>query len=187
MTIVYFVRHAHSVYTPDEYNRPISEAGRVEALKLIKLFENIDVQAMYTSSYLRAIQTIEPIAQAKNLSITQMEALNERLLSNVPIENFAEAILKVWQNPTFAYPGGESNVEAQNRAVPVLKELLKQHEHEVIVIGTHGNILTLMLQTFNTQYGLAFWKGLAMPDVIKAEFLHNELVSVEKIAITSKD
>ncbi|WP_274309902.1 histidine phosphatase family protein [Solibacillus daqui] len=184
MTIVYFVRHAHSVYTPDEYKRPISEAGRMEALKLIELFENIDVQAMYASSYLRAVQTIEPIAQAKNLSIMQIEALNERLLSNPPVENFDEAILKVWQNPTFAYPGGESNIDAQTRAVPVFRELLKQHENEVIVIGTHGNILTLMLQVFDHQYGLEFWKGLIMPDVIKAEFLHNQLVSVEKVVIT---
>lgn len=187
MTIVYFVRHAHSVYTPDEYKRPISEAGRVEALKLIKIFENIDVQAMYASSYMRAVQTIEPIARVKKLSITQLEALNERLLSNKPVENFAEAILKVWQNPMFAYPGGESNVEAQNRAVPVLKELLKQHENEAIVIGTHGNILTLMLQAFDKNYGLEFWQGLAMPDVIKAEFSYDQLVSVEKIAISQHD
>ncbi|MCH7321461.1 histidine phosphatase family protein [Solibacillus sp. MA9] len=184
MTIVYFVRHAHSVYTPDEYKRPISEAGRVEAIKLVELFETIDVQAMYASSYLRAVQTIEPIAETKNLSITQIEALNERLLSNPPVENFDEAIIKVWENPHFFYPGGESNIDAQNRAVPVFRELLKQHENEVIVIGTHGNILTLMLQAFDHQYGFDFWKGLAMPDVIKAEFLHNQLVTVEKVVIT---
>ena len=76
MTIIYFVRHAHSVYTPDEYKRPISQSGRQEALKLVSIFENIDIQAMYASSYLRAVQTIEPIARLKKLKITQIEALN---------------------------------------------------------------------------------------------------------------
>jgi 2,3-bisphosphoglycerate-dependent phosphoglycerate mutase len=182
MTIVYFVRHAHSVYTPDEYKRSISESGREEALKLVTVFENIDIQAMYASSYTRAVQTIEPIAQVKNLEIKQIEALNERLLSNPPVENFEEAILKVWQNPKFSYPGGESNIMAQKRAVPVLKELLQKHEHETIVIGTHGNILTLMLQAFDESYGLDFWRDLTMPGIVKADFLHDQLVSLEKVS-----
>ena len=182
MTTIYFVRHAHSVYTPDEYKRPISQSGQQEALKLVSIFENIDIQAMYASSYLRAVQTIEPIARLKKLKITQIEALNERLLSNPPVENFEEAILTVWQTPMFSYPGGESNIMAQMRAVPVLKELLQKHEHETIVIGTHGNILTLMLQSFDESYGLAFWKDLTMPDIVKVDFLHDQLVSLEKVS-----
>lgn len=181
MTTIYFVRHAHSVYTPDEYKRPISQSGRQEALKLVSIFENIDIQAMYASSYLRAVQTIESIARLKNLEITQIEALNERLLSNPPVENFNEAILNVWQNSSLSYPGGESNIVAQSRAVPALKELLQKHEGETIIIGTHGNILTLMLQAFDERYGLDFWKDLKMPDIVKADFLQNQLVSIEKV------
>ena len=71
---------------------------------------------------------------------------------------------------------------AQMRAVPVLKELLQKHEHETIVIGTHGNILTLMLQAFDESYGLAFWKDLTMPDIVKVDFLHDQLVSLEKVS-----
>lgn len=181
MTTVYFVRHAHSTYTPDEYMRPISESGRIEALKLVALFETINIHAMYASSYLRAVQTIDPIAQAKNLEITQIEALNERQLSNPPVDNFEEAIINVWQNPSLSYPGGESNHAAISRAVPALKELLQKHEGESVIIGTHGNILTLMLQAFDERYGLDFWKELTMPDIVKAEFIQGKLVSVEKV------
>lgn len=33
-TNLYLVRHAHSVYTPDERNRPLSERGCLDAKKV---------------------------------------------------------------------------------------------------------------------------------------------------------
>lgn len=33
-TNLYFTRHAHSNYTPDEYSRPLSEQGIVDADKI---------------------------------------------------------------------------------------------------------------------------------------------------------
>ena len=163
MTTIYFIRHAHSNYTPDEYNRPLSENGRFEAEKLVNLFEEIKIHAMYASNYLRAIETIQPIAKIKDLTIEQMEQLNERVLSATPLDDFEEAIQKVWNNPTFHFPGGESNIEAQNRVIPAIEELIVKHQDETIIIGTHGNIFTLILNYYDAQYGLAYWKNLKMP------------------------
>lgn len=44
-TNLYFVRHAHSTYTPDEYGRPLSEQGVLDANKVTELLktENMDL------------------------------------------------------------------------------------------------------------------------------------------------
>lgn len=181
MATIYFIRHAHSTYTPDEYNRPLSESGKLEASKLVPLFETIEIDAMYASNYFRAYETIEPIAMLKDLTIQKEELLNERVLSSTPIEDFEKAIQKVWQNPTFAFSGGESNEAAQKRVRPMIEQLLKRHSTETIIIGTHGNILTLLLNDFDDSYGLAFWNNLKMPDIVKAIFEQGKLLSVEKV------
>jgi 2,3-bisphosphoglycerate-dependent phosphoglycerate mutase len=44
LTNLYFVRHAHSTYTPDELKRPLSEKGQADAEKITRILkkENID-------------------------------------------------------------------------------------------------------------------------------------------------
>lgn len=41
MTVIYFVRHAHSHFTADEYNRPLSDIGFEDRARVTKLFKNI--------------------------------------------------------------------------------------------------------------------------------------------------
>lgn len=181
MTTIYFIWHAHSTYTPDEYNRPLSESGKLEASKLVPLFKTIKIDAMYASNYFRAYETIEPIAMQKGLAIQKEELLNERILSSTPLADFEKSIQKVWGDPTFAFAGGESNEAAQKRVRPIIDQLVKRHSSETIIIGTHGNILTLLLNDFDDNYGLAFWKKLKMPDIVKTVFKDGQLLLVEKV------
>ena len=185
ITIIYFIRHAHSSYTPDEYNRPLSENGRYESAKLVRLFEDVDIGAMYASRYLRAVETIEPIALAKGLTIQQHETLNERCLSATPVDDFQQAIHSVWKDPNYALPGGESNVTAQSRVMPTIRQLIERHRNEAIIIGTHGNLFTLILNYYDSSYGLSFWNELKMPDVHKVTIDQDRLLSVENISYES--
>lgn len=185
MTIIYFIRHAHSMYTPDEYNRPLSESGRQESAKLVHLFKKLDITAMYASRYLRAVETIEPIAQNKGMTIQQIEALNERQLSATHVADFQLAIHSVWQNPNFALPGGESNNAAQSRVLPIITQLTEKHQDEAIIIGTHGNIFTLILNYYDASYDLSFWNELKMPDVHKVTIEGNRLHSVRRLSYES--
>ncbi|MEC1177516.1 histidine phosphatase family protein [Metasolibacillus meyeri] len=181
MISIYFVRHAHSHYTPDEYNRPLSEEGWKEAYKLVKVFDTIHIQAVYASCYKRAIETVQPIAESKELLIIQDETLNERVLAKDSVADFASAISKVWAEPTFSFDGGESNVMAQKRVIPTIEKLLDRHQNENIIIGTHGNILTLLLNHFDKRYDITFWQSLKMPDIIVAKFEGSELLSIERL------
>lgn len=60
---LYFVRHAHSVYSPDERNRPLSERGHQDAARVAELLEPEHIHVLISSPYKRAIQTIEGLAE----------------------------------------------------------------------------------------------------------------------------
>ncbi|WP_102694430.1 histidine phosphatase family protein [Rummeliibacillus pycnus] len=181
MTIIYFVRHAHSLYTPDEMGRPLSEQGLCDADKLTKLLSTEAIDIVISSPYKRAIQTVEGVANRIGKDVHIHSDFRERLLSKEPVENFKEAITKVWTDPSFSFSGGESNIEAQKRGVEATLKVIAQYEGKRIVIGTHGNLMVLIMQYFDERYNLSFWEKLAMPDVYKLEFKRNKLILVERL------
>lgn len=181
MTVVYFVRHAHSNYSPDEYNRPLSTNGLKKAQRITDRLKDQQITAIYSSPYKRAIDTVQGIADLYGKQIIVLEDLKERVLASGTLADFEDAIYRVWRDPSLAYQGGESNIDAQKRVLPIFYELLKQHVNSTLVIGTHGNIMTLVLNAFDTSIGLTFWRELKMPDIFKAEFQQLKLVKLERI------
>lgn len=178
-TNVYFVRHAHSVYTPDELERPLSEKGLSDARKVTKLFKNEEIDIVVSSPYKRAIQTVKGTAQTINKEVEVVNNFKERTLTIVPAEDFTRAIKKVWEDENFAWEGGESNVAAQQRGVEALYHILEKYKGKNIVIGTHGNIMVLIMNFFSKQYDYTFWQNLDMPDNEK------ELIKVDRVWGTS--
>ncbi|HDR3886244.1 TPA: histidine phosphatase family protein [Bacillus cereus] len=181
MTTIYFVRHAHSTYTKEERERPLSEKGWLDAQNITSLLKDEKIDVVISSPYERAIQTVEGIANANKLSIQLEEDLRERLLSKEPVQDFNDAIQKVWEDWTFAYEGGESNDVAQRRAVLCMQNILGKYKGKNIVIGTHGNIMVLLMNYFDSKYDFQFWKTLHMPDVYKLTFNSNRFISAERI------
>ncbi|MDL5376145.1 histidine phosphatase family protein [Exiguobacterium mexicanum] len=181
MTTLYFVRHAHSTYTADEWTRPLSEKGERDVRNITNTLSEEKIDLVVSSPYKRAIQTVQGIADQIGTEVLLMDDLRERMLTTEPAENFTLAMTRVWEDPTFAWEGGESNVVAQQRGVRAIQSLLDQYEGKRIAIGTHGNIMVLILNYFDGQYGYTFWKELDMPDVYKVTFNQQELLSVEKL------
>lgn len=181
MTNLYFVRHAHSKYTLDELERPLSDRGFSDVTKVNELLktENIDIVA--SSPYKRAIQTVEGIIVHSGKEIEILEGFKERLLSAVPVEDFNLAIAKVWKDYSFSWTGGESNIVAQGRGVDTTYTLLDKYIGKNVVIGTHGNIMVLIMNYFDSQFGFSFWKNLDMPDIYKLTFDGRELRSVNRL------
>ena len=163
----YFIRHAHSNYTPDEINRPLSDKGR-ESLAQLDFLADKPITAIYSSTYQRAIQTIEPLAQSLKLAIQTDRRLIERKLSSQAIadQDFEQCLMKLWSQPTFSFVGGESNQQAQQRALALLHELESKHRNEEIIISSHGNLICILLSAFDPSIDYNFWCGLSMPDVL---------------------
>ncbi|HDR7947797.1 TPA: histidine phosphatase family protein [Bacillus toyonensis] len=181
MTTIYFVRHAHSTYTKEERERPLSEKGHCDAENVTRLLKDGHIDVVISSPYKRAIQTVQGIANTYNVSIQIEEDLRERLLSSEPVEDFNDAIENVWEDWTFAYEGGESNDVAQKRAILCMQNILEKYKGKNIVIGTHGNIMVLLMNYFDSKYDFQFWKIIQMPDVYKLTFDNNRFISAERI------
>lgn len=180
-TTIYLVRHAHSRYSADELGRPLSEKGFLDAKRVAKRMETEAVDIVVSSPYKRAIQTVEGIAEYCQVKIDIMEGFKERVLAREAVIDFDTAIEKVWKDESFAWDGGESNIVAQKRGIRALFQLLKQYENKNIVIGTHGNIMVLIMNYFSKEYDFHFWKNLEMPDIYKLIFDGNQLQAVQRI------
>ncbi len=163
-TTLHLVRHAHATWTPDE-GRALSAEGRAGAAHVAALLGDEPIVAIYASTAQRAAQTVEPLARSLGLSIMSIDNLRERRLSDGPVADHGAAVAWCWANPEAALPGGESNLAARQRGVAVVTELARRHPGRTVVVGTHGNLLALILQHWLPAVDHAFWGRLTMPDI----------------------
>lgn len=181
ITNLYFVRHAHSTYTPDELGRPLSERGMADARRMTRLLKLENIDHVISSPFKRAIQTVKGIAKELGQEIEIIDGFKERILSDQPLADFNEAIKKVWSNFDFSLEGGESNNIAQKRGVSATIQVLEKYNGQNIAIGTHGNIMVLIMNYFDPQYDVHFWEQLAMPDIFKLTFHDKHLIEAKRL------
>ncbi|MDQ0112375.1 histidine phosphatase family protein [Paenibacillus harenae] len=186
MTTIYMVRHAESPYMDgSERTRGLSVEGKKKARQVADLLINEGINLIVSSPYARAKLTVEGLAHKLNLDIIEIEDLRERHFAGddykISDEEFVPAVNRMFEDPSYALPGGESNLVCQNRAVAALKTLLIEHNGSKIAIGTHGNVMTLMIGYFDSSFGFDFLMQTDKPDVYKLEFEGLELKSVTRL------
>ena len=171
-TSLYFVRHAESRFIEGkERERGLTEQGDLDAKKVANLLQAEHIAFLYSSPYLRAVQTIQILADLYGKPVLTFEDLRERALSgsHVKHDDFHEAKRQLYLDASFAFPGGESGIQAQARAVNIIEQVLGEHRGNKIVIGTHGDIMTLIFQHVDPNYGFEFWKSTTMPDIYRMD------------------
>jgi 2,3-bisphosphoglycerate-dependent phosphoglycerate mutase len=183
-TTIFMIRHAESPFIfGEERTRKLSKDGELDAEKVAKLMLNEKIDVIVSSPFARSIQTIEPIATTRNIKIELYEELKERMIKGnykLPWEEVEPAIKKSFEDKDYCLPGGETTRQAQERAVPIIKQLLKEYEGQSIVLGTHGNIMTIIMNYFDGKYGYDFWESTSKPDIYKLIFIDGELTDVKR-------
>ena len=128
---VLLVRHAEPVAPGtsgfDEFTRPLTTKGMRDAEQLREIHSSTRIDAAYSSPYLRARQTIEPIARARGLAIATIEDLRERMLSLAELPDWKTHLKRTWEDFDYAPPGGETGRIAQARVVRVLDTIASRH------------------------------------------------------------
>ncbi|WP_169088212.1 histidine phosphatase family protein [Paenibacillus sp. PL91] len=185
-TTIYMVRHAESAYEfGQERTRGLSTEGFAAAKRVADFFADVDVHYMASSPYTRAVQTIQYIAEQKGLDIVEYEELIERPIKGLdykaPWDVLYEAIRASFVDKDYALADGESTRKAQQRAIPIIEKLLEEHHGENIVIGTHGNIMTIIMNYYDEKYGFEFWDTTSKPDIYKMTFRSKQLEQVERV------
>jgi 2,3-bisphosphoglycerate-dependent phosphoglycerate mutase len=170
ITHVYMVRHAHSVFSLEqEETRELSEQGWKDAAKITEIMLREDVDKIISSSYVRARQTVEGLSKSLKIEIEIDPRFRERDLAarDHYLDNPAEAMQKVFSEPNFKFPGGESNAEVQERGISALQDTVDKNRGQKIAIGIHGNIMTCIMNYFDKKYDYNFWKRTTKPDIYK--------------------
>jgi 8-oxo-dGTP diphosphatase len=79
--VILLVRHASAgdrvVWEGDDRLRPLDERGRRQATELVELLAPYELDRILSSPAIRCVQTVEPLALARGLSIEVRDELSE--------------------------------------------------------------------------------------------------------------
>jgi 2,3-bisphosphoglycerate-dependent phosphoglycerate mutase len=179
-TSIYLIRHAHAVWRHDD-SRSLSAAGMTAAGLVADRLASSPIVAIYTSPSRRSIQTVEPLARRLGLQAEPIADLRERELPPVPHPEFEALVRQAWTSPDKAPAGGERNEQAQTRGLAFLHTVVARHRGQQVVVGTHGNLLALIVNGLDPRLGYDFWRELSFPDVYRLTFQGSDFRSVERL------
>ncbi len=188
MTHLYFVRHAQPDYRTGENSTfRLSEAGRQDRLKAAEALKNVCFNAAVSSPYRRSIETIQPIIDAQTLTLTTDIRLRERDNTGGS-GNSPEMFRKRWADFSFCEEGGESLHSTQQRNIAALYDILKEHENENVLIGTHGTALSTIIHYFDSSFGYEQFMRIInwMPYVLRMDFDGMTLKGTEELFYLEK-
>lgn len=146
-TIVYLLRHA-AFENPDNVIHlrlpgfPLSEMGREQARRLSQTLVDVPIAAVYSSPLTRAYQTAEIIAQPHGLRVTTDERLLDLRspLQGKPL-SYMESISFNFYRHECIRAGGERLSEVFRRMDTFLKEVVRKHHGQELVVVSHGDII----------------------------------------------
>ena len=155
--------------------RPLSEEGWKKAYDLIKIFENVHIDNIFSSPYKRAIQTLEPIAKNKDMEINIIDDFRERKVSDGWVDKFMEYSEKQWKDFMYKLENGESLSEVQYRNIKSLEKILEEYNGKTLIIGTHGTALSTIINFYDKTFNFDKFVEIMniMPYIVKFEFGKN--------------
>ncbi|EZH65727.1 phosphoglycerate mutase [Bacillaceae bacterium JMAK1] len=174
---IYIVRHCEAQGQPPESQ--LTKQGFMQAEYLYEFFSKTSIDRIISSPYLRAIQSVKPISEKTKIKIEIDKRLSERTLSTMDLPDWLEKLKATFADLELKFEGGESSKEAMNRIVDVIDEVFK-NESENTIIVTHGNLMSLLLKSYDNNFDFNCWKRLSNPDVFVLSYINNE-VTMERL------
>jgi probable phosphomutase (TIGR03848 family) len=134
----------------------LNEKGRKQAEALGEALKDFPITAIYSSPLERAMETAQPIAQARKLEVIQEPNLLEADLGKWEGRSWKVLRLtkawKVVQNAPsrFRFPEGESFAEAQLRYANALERITKKHNKpkDIVAAVFHADPIKLAVSYF---------------------------------------
>ncbi len=154
--VLLLIRHALTAQSGKQlYGRTpgihLSARGRAQAEGLAERLAAIRLSAVYSSPMERCLETARAIARGRGLRPRRLPRLDEVDYGRWAGRSFrALARVKLWRrmksSPSSGrFPGGESLLEVQQRAVNALEEIASRHRRGCAAVVTHGDVVRLAL------------------------------------------
>jgi probable phosphomutase (TIGR03848 family) len=156
MTLLLLVRHGHTDaagkrltgWAPGVH---LNAQGRGEAEALVARLEELPVDAIYSSPLERCRETAAPLARARRLSVRIRRGLIEtgygdwtgRTISQLRRTTLWKTVERT--PSAVRFPGGESLLEVQARAVDELNRIAAGHPKGTVVVVSHADPIRLFI------------------------------------------
>ena len=134
---------------------PLTELGHEQARRLGSYFANIaEPHVIYSSPLQRARHTAMAVATPHRLEVVIDTRLQEFGLGEW--EGFAFEDIstshdregRLYTDPGFAPPGGESQTQVRDRMVAAIEEILTRHPGQNVVMVSHGVAISIALSHY---------------------------------------
>lgn len=157
MTTIYLIRHSKVFKVNNELssdnlqvqNEKISLSIEGELLAQNKMsntiFNNID--KLYSSNYVRAIQTAKYLADKNNLEVNVVSDLGERKFGVSSFNELPDDFgRRQFLDENYKIGDGESQKEVRNRMVSTVTKILDENKGRNIAIVSHGTAISYLLK-----------------------------------------
>jgi probable phosphomutase (TIGR03848 family) len=152
MTTFLLIRHAMNPYVGRALagHKPgvhLDEQGRAQAQELSHRLRDTRIDALYSSPLERALETAEPLAIARGLTVHHRPRLIEIGLGEWTGHEFAEIDDQPhWRRfnsfrSSTRIPGGELMTEVQTRIVDEMEELRRHHPDGAVALFSHADVI----------------------------------------------
>lgn len=157
MTTIYLIRHSKPLKVNNTFNADnlqiqnekssLSIDGEQIAKQKLNNseFKNIDI--LYSSNYVRTIQTAKYIADNNNLDINVVSDLGERKFGIESWEQLPENFeRKQFLDENYKIGNGESQKEVADRMYSAIMEFLNENKNKRIAIVSHATAISYLLK-----------------------------------------
>lgn len=160
-TVVYLIRHSEATPKNNLKNISIhdskqilneksflSVSGEKRAEELSKMEELQNIDAVYSSSYVRSLETAKYIALENNTIINIDDRLNERKIGDMGDMDWREFYRLQMKDFDFKLSGGESINQVKKRMVAAMKNILMFETGNRVAVVSHRTALTCLLSAW---------------------------------------
>ena len=143
---IYLIRHGQTngnrdriVQMPDT---PLSELGHQQAQQLAQTFQNISIEKIICSDYMRTQQTAAPLRAIKQSTFSLQPLLRERSFGDLRGRPYEEIDADFFAE-SYAPPNGETYLQFIERVNHAWEFVLTTHQNMQgsLIVMTHGLVL----------------------------------------------
>lgn len=140
-TTVYVLRHAQpAAGDMPNRSRPLTDLGRAQAEALVAYLNTLQLAAVYTSPFVRAVQTVQPFCQASGISAIEREDLRE---------SGADELLP----------------QVRQRMVEAVQSIVDAHPDSRVLVCTHGGNIWGLISHFDSSFDYDNYRQIRSPDL----------------------
>ena len=178
MTDVYLIRHSLKMRSPiggkmDAFDlmQPLSAEGEERAKILLDFPELRGADFAVASTMSRSLATIRYLIEADDVPFSIDDRLREMPNGRRPEnESFARFMERIWAEPDFRYPGGESVLECRARMEAAIMDAVHAHPGVKILIASHGRSIGAYFSGILKDFREDFVRSINSPDVFHLTF-----------------